>query len=81
MLGGSVKGGQILGTYPDEFTENGPRALSRGRMLPTTPWDAMWNGVAEWFGVPASEMDKVMPHRQNFMPENLLFGKDDLFKP
>mmetsp|Transcript_8174 Transcript_8174/g.18379 ORF Transcript_8174/g.18379 Transcript_8174/m.18379 type:complete len:673 (-) Transcript_8174:81-2099(-) len=81
MLGGSVKGGQILGTYPDEFTENGPRALSRGRMLPTTPWDAMWNGVAEWFGVPASEMDKVMPHRQNFMPENLLFDKDDLFKP
>ena len=82
MLGGSVKGKQILGTYPDDFTENGPRALSRGRMLPTTPWDAMWNGVAEWFGVPASEMDKVMPHRQNFMsPENLLFDMEDLFKP
>ena len=37
-LGGSVKGGQVAGTYPDDFTEDAPLNLGRGRMLPTTPW-------------------------------------------
>ena len=36
--GGSVKGGQILGDYPDNLTDDGPLTLSRGRMIPTKPW-------------------------------------------
>lgn len=40
MFGGSVNGGQVLGKYPDNFSEGDPAglALSRGRMLPTYPW-------------------------------------------
>lgn len=82
MLGGSIKGGKVLGQYPSDFEEgeDNPIALSRGRMVPTTPWDAMWKGAAEWFGIPATgpEMEKVLPMHKNFPPE-LLYGKDDLF--
>ncbi|KAL7538192.1 hypothetical protein ACHAXR_008354 [Thalassiosira sp. AJA248-18] len=53
-------------------------ALSRGRMIPTHPWDAIWKGTAEWFGVTSSDIDKVLPMHKNFPPE-LLYGRDDLF--
>jgi len=82
MFGGAVAGGKVLGKYPNSFEEGDPDgiALRRGRMIPTTPWDAMWFGVAEWFGVPATgpEMDKVLPMHKSF-PSDKLYGKDDLF--
>jgi len=36
IIGGGLKGGQVLGQYPLDFTENGPLVLSRGRIIPTT---------------------------------------------
>merc|ERR1719253_144404 len=82
MFGGAVKGGQVLGQYPSNFEEGDEEGimLSRGRMIPTTPWDAMWLGVSEWFGVPSNspEMEKVLPLHTNFPPEKL-YGKADLF--
>ena len=54
--------------------------LSRGRLIPTMPWDAMLQGTADWLGVRSTEMDLVLPMRKNFPPE-LLYGKDDLFDP
>ena len=82
ILGGSVKGGKVLGEYPSSFEQNSQNelVLSRGRMIPKHPWDAMWYGTAEWFGVPASGagMDKVLPMHNNFPPE-LLYGKAALF--
>merc|ERR1711982_305797 len=82
MFGGSVNGGQVLGLYPSDF-EQGDDAglvLSRGRMIPTTPWDAMWKGTAEWFGIPAAgpEMDKVLPMHKNF-PQEMLYNQTMLF--
>jgi len=82
MCGGNVKGGRVLGQYPEDFEESisNPIALSRGRMIPTHPWDSMWKSVVEWMGVPANspDMDKVLPMRNNF-PDDLLYGEDDLF--
>jgi len=84
ILGGALKGKQILGEYPNDFTETGKQALSRGRMIPKTPWDATFNGVAQWFGVPEPELDKVMPQRKHFLPplndENLLFDESILYR-
>lgn len=49
---GSLKGGKILGEYPDDLTSSGSRIVSDvGIVVPTTPWEALWNGIAEWFGV------------------------------
>ena len=39
MFGGAVKGGKVLGRYPSDFNES-EMVLSRGRMIPDTPWDA-----------------------------------------
>jgi hypothetical protein len=81
MFGGGVKGGQVLGKFPTDFEQGDADslALSRGRMIPTTPWDAMWYGTAEWFGIPQGSvaMDKVLPMHKNF--PGLLYSSDQLF--
>jgi len=74
VAGGAINGGKILGTYPSDFEELN---TSRMRLLPTTPLDAVWNGIAEWFGVPSEELDTVLPNRSKF-PK--LFYKEDMFR-
>jgi len=71
IAGGPVKGGQILGEYPNDFSSKSPITLDRGRLIPTTPHDSMWNAVAKWFGVDESEMDAVLPQRSNFPPSDI----------
>merc|ERR1712196_80271 len=44
IMGGAVKGGQILGQYP-ELVESSPLYMRRGRIVPTTSWEMIWNGV------------------------------------
>ena len=79
ILGGEVKGGQILGKYPDKLGADGSLNIGRGRILPTTSWEALWNGLSEWFGVVQGEIDKVLPNKKNF-PADQLFKKDQLFR-
>jgi hypothetical protein len=43
LVGGGIKGGQILGQYPTSLEPSGDFDVGRGRMLPTTPWEAIWN--------------------------------------
>jgi len=74
IAGGAVQGGKIMGTYPEKYDD---LDTSRFRLIPTTPFDSIWNGVAEWFGVPAGEMDRVLPNRDKF---SNLFTKAHLFK-
>ena len=82
MFGGAVNGGHVFGQYPSDFEQGDDAgiALSRGRMIPTTPWDAMWKGTAEWFGIPAAgqEMDKVLPMHKN-LPQEMLYNQTILF--
>jgi len=79
-LGGSLKGGRVLGDYPDDFSEKSPIALSRGNMIPTTPWDAIWNGISQWHGVTKkSDLDEVLPMRNNF-PAEVLYNINDLYR-
>lgn len=83
MFGGSVKGGIVRGQYPSNFEQSSSNdfALSRGRMIPRYPWDAMWLGAATWFGIPpdSTAMEKVLPMHRNF-PSSLLYSEADLFK-
>ena len=46
-MGGAVKGGLIHGQYLDDMTAAGARVLSRGRVIPTLPWEAMWYPIAQ----------------------------------
>ncbi len=78
MVGGPVKGGKILGEYPDDFSaDTGDHVLRRGRLVPSTSWEQIWNGIAQWMGVDETELNDVCPNRANF-PDSL-FGEDDLF--
>uniref|UniRef100_A0A7S4SBN9 DUF1501 domain-containing protein n=1 Tax=Ditylum brightwellii TaxID=49249 RepID=A0A7S4SBN9_9STRA len=79
IMGGSLNGGKIMGNYPGEFSEKSSIGLSRGRLIPTTPWDAIWNGIAQWCGVTTeSDLDKILPMRKNFPPTHL-FNISDLY--
>jgi len=78
LLGGDVKGGQIKGIYPDDLTDEGPLGIGRGRFIPTTPFDAYFQAIAQWVGVPSANMDNICPNRNSFS-ESSLFNKDDLF--
>lgn len=78
MFGGSVQGGQIVGRYPDDLTDNSPLSLGRGRFIPTTPFDGGFRAIAEWVGVPPSDMNQVCPNCYRFN-ETQLFHKEDLF--
>eukprot|EP01043_Picozoa_sp_COSAG02_P031671 COSAG02_NODE_2078_length_9908_cov_6.512489_5_plen_568_part_01 len=40
IMGGAVRGGQIHGQFPDTLTSDGDLIISRGRVIPTTPWYA-----------------------------------------
>ena len=77
MAGGSVKGNRIVGEYPSSLTESGPFNVGRGRIIPSTPWDSIFNGVANWLGVTESDkLDDALPNRGRF---SSLFGAGDLF--
>ena len=81
ITGGKVRGGQIHGEYPDDLRSSGPLNVGkeRGRLIPTRGWESLWNGISEWMGVEAGQMDTVLPNRKNY-DARLLFSKADLFR-
>ena len=90
MMGGAVKGGQIVGQYPSDIGEFGPLALPRGRMIPTTSWDAVFLPIADWAGVDGgadgSGFLNVIPNKNNYPTEhfretNSLFYPDPTKSP
>jgi len=80
LLGGGVKGGRILGTYPEELTDASDLWVRRGRLIPTLPWDAVWSGIANWMGVKGDvDLDFIVPNRRSFDKCSVLFTDEDLF--
>lgn len=78
MMGGAVKGGQILGEYPEDITDEGPWTLGRGRMIPTTPWEAAFRGIASWLGIGEDKMSEVCPNLHHFN-SSYLIEVDEMF--
>ena len=77
IAGGSVDGGKILGKYPSDLTKNSPVVVEPGIVIPTLPWESVWNGVAEWFGITDDAgLLEVLPNSDAF---DGLFGKDTLY--
>mmetsp|Transcript_11517 Transcript_11517/g.17601 ORF Transcript_11517/g.17601 Transcript_11517/m.17601 type:complete len:164 (-) Transcript_11517:233-724(-) len=76
VLGGSINGGRVLGEFPKDMREGGGLNVGRGRLIPTTPYDSVFNGVAEWFGVPEEKLDEVLPNRNSFIARDLLTQSD-----
>ncbi len=81
VAGGAVRGGQILGEYPDRLDETHEQNLfnSGGRFIPTTSWEALWKPLAQWFGVASKNIGHVLPNIGNF-PADHLFSREDVFE-
>ena len=78
MCGGSVKGGKILGQYPSDMSDTSELNVGRGRLIPTTSWDQIWPGIAQWAGVTSgTDFDLICPNRGNFP---FVFNADELFE-
>jgi len=79
MFGGAVRGGRILGEYPRTFGEDtNPMNVGRGRLIPSRPWDALYYGLAQWFGITdTDDLNYVLPNNGNC--GCLLYTDSDLF--
>lgn len=73
-----MKGGKILGEYPDQLVGSSDISIGRGRLIPTMPWEAPWNAVLGWMGIEDKQtLDQVLPNRQSFA--GMLLERKDLF--
>ena len=77
MLGGSVDGGKVHGQFPSPLGPENSQWLTRGRWIPTTPWDSVFNSIGQWIGVHEdADLDLALPNRQSFGQCNLFTDKD-----
>ena len=65
VMGGAVQGGDIYGSYPS-LALGGPVDTGRGRLIPTLSVDEYFADLALWFGVPAADLDQVLPNIRRF---------------
>lgn len=73
IMGGSVKGGDIYGTFP-QLILNGPDdANTRGVLIPTTSMAQYGATLAKWFGATDAELDQVFQTLVKFQPRDLGF--------
>lgn len=66
-----------MGNYPVPLGPDSDYWISRGRWIPTTPWDSVWNGVAQWMGIhDDADLDWILPNRGSFSTCDLFTDKD-----
>lgn len=73
IMGGAVKGGNLYGTFPTLAIQGPDDSGNRGNWIPTTLLDQYGATLADWFGVPGTEMSVVFPNLANFTTQNLGF--------
>ncbi|KNC53335.1 twin-arginine translocation domain-containing protein [Thecamonas trahens ATCC 50062] len=79
ILGGGLRGERVLGQYINKFSDDGPQIIDKGRVLPTMPWEAMWHGIAQWFGVADEHMPAIFPNWAKFDPSTF-YTQADLYE-
>ncbi|MEE9373627.1 MAG: DUF1501 domain-containing protein [Saprospiraceae bacterium] len=65
VIGGSVIGKKIYGTYPDLYIDN-PLDAGNGRIVPTTSCDELFAEMALWMGASTGDLDEILPNIENF---------------
>jgi uncharacterized protein (DUF1501 family) len=75
VVGGAVKGGQVYGTMPQLELGGPDDAEAIGRWIPSTSASQYTATLANWFGVPWTDMPKVVANIGNFPQTPLSFFK------
>ena len=73
VVGGAVQGGKMYGTYPTLALAGPDDSGSNGRWVPSTSSQQYAATLAQWFGLPASQLAAVFPSIGNFSTSNLGF--------
>jgi len=73
MMGGAVKGGDIYGSMPADFTLNSADDFGDGRIIPTTSVDQYAATLAKWFGLSVNEINTIFPNLSRFESDDLGF--------
>ncbi|WP_337042772.1 DUF1501 domain-containing protein [Emticicia sp. 17c] len=67
VMGGSVNGGKIYGTFPRMVLTNNTQNISfRGNFIPSVSTDEMYAELALWYGVSPADLCYVLPNLGNF---------------
>lgn len=67
VMGGPIRGGQVLGQYPSLAFDSPDDVGRGGRILPTTSVDALVAELLLWFGLEGrANFEKVLPNLSNF---------------
>jgi uncharacterized protein (DUF1501 family) len=73
IIGGGVQGGQFYGSFPSLVTGGDNDANSRGTLIPTTGIAQYGATLAQWFGVPTTNLSTIFPNIANFTTPTLSF--------
>ena len=73
IMGGAVKGGDIYGAMPEDFTLGSADDFGDGRIIPTTSVDQYAATLAKWFGLSVNEINAVFPNLSRFDSSDLGF--------
>lgn len=71
VMGGPIKGGRVLGRYPNLSEGSSTDLNTRGTQMPVVSVDHLHASLAKWFGVNNdSEMEAILPNIRNFYSAN-----------
>ena len=70
VMGGAVDGGRIVGDMPP-VALNTAVDVGEGRLLPTTPSDALAATCVQWLGATPTELDRIFPNLSRFPTRTL----------
>lgn len=66
VMGGSVNGGDVFGTYPSLALNSDLNVEDVGVLLPTLSTDEYFAELAQWYGVANSDLSTILPNIGRF---------------
>lgn len=73
VVGGSVNGNAMYGSYPDLALAGNMDAGSNGSWIPGISVDQVGSTLGSWFGMPDADIAQVFPNLANFTTKNIGF--------